>query len=67
MKKDICTINLEGKDRQTIYWDTEDKLLHTDFDDSECYGVECETYEDACSLAYDLWGKTDWSFEWVEQ
>ena len=68
MKIGICTINLnEEEGRQTIYWNTEDKLLYTDYDDSEAYGVEQKTIEEAQETAHALWGTTPgWDLEWIE-
>lgn len=65
---DICTINLnEGEGRQTIYLDPEDHLLHTDYDGSECYGLECYTLSEAQDAAWELWGKSGyWFLEWIE-
>ena len=70
IKVDICTINMnEGEGRQTIYWDTNDKLLHTSYDGSECYGIKCNTVEEAWDLAYDLWFRTTigWNPEWCDR
>lgn len=70
MKIDICTINLNGDEgRQTIYWDTEDKLLHSTADDPEQENPEyhCETIEEAQDTAHALWGwGGGWDLEWIE-
>lgn len=67
MKINICTINLnEGAGRQTIYWDSEDKLLHTDYDDSEAYGAEFETLQRAEDAADYIWRDPVWGMEWTE-
>jgi hypothetical protein len=71
MKIEICTINMnEVEGRQTIYWDTEDKLLHSTADDpdNECPEYSCESIEDAEDTAYQLWGKVPgWDLEWIER
>lgn len=68
MKINICSVNLnEGDGRQTIYWDTEDKYLHSTVDD-ENYEYYCETFEDACDTAQMLWGQgIGWDLEWIKQ
>ena len=68
MKIRICTINLnEEEGRQTIYLNTEDHLLYTDYDDTECPSVPCYSIEDASEAAWSLWGKTPgWDLEWIE-
>lgn len=68
MKINICTIDRNCEDgRQTIYWDSEDKLLHSELEPEADTEYRCETLEDAADTAYALWGKTwGWNFEWVE-
>lgn len=67
---DICTILVNGSrtEHQTIYWDTEDKLLHSDIE-PEGEGIcPSETLEQAKEDAYALWaaGGVFWDFEWIE-
>ena len=68
MKINICRIDLNTDDgRQTIYWDTEDKMLHSDADPEAEIGYQCKTLEDAADTAYGLWLEDHWwHFEWVE-
>lgn len=70
MKINICTINLNDQEgRQTIYWDTEDKFLHSTADDPDQENPEyrCETIEEAQDTAFALWGNTwGWDLEWIE-
>ena len=69
MKINICTINRNCEEgRQLIYWDTEDKLLHTDLDPEAENGYPCETLESAADMAWMLWGNDPcgcWGFDWV--
>lgn len=69
MKINICTINLnEEEGRQTIYLNTEDHLLYTDYDDTDCPSGPCYTIEEAADAAWSLWGKTPgWDLEWIER
>lgn len=69
MTINICTIDLNDETgRQTIFWDTEDHLLHTNNplpeDETDETEYRCETLEEAASTAWDLW-KNGWGFEWV--
>lgn len=65
MKINICTIDRNCEEgRQLIYWDTEDKLLHTDLDPEAENGYPCETLEAAADMAWMLW-ENGWDFEWV--
>lgn len=69
MKINICTINLnEQEGRQTIYWDTDDKLLHSDADPDANTEYRCETIEAAQDTAHALWDwGGGWDLEWIEQ
>ena len=69
MKINICTINLnEEEGRQTIYLNTADHLLHTDYDDTECPSGPCYNIEDASKAAWSLWGNVPgWNLEWIER
>lgn len=69
MKINICTINLnEQEGRQTIYWDTEDKLLHSDAEPDANTEYHCETIEEAQDTAQALWGwGGGWDLDWIEQ
>lgn len=69
MKINICTINLSAEEgRQTIYWDTEDKLLHSSAEPEANTEYRCETIEEAQETANALWNwGTGWDLEWVEQ
>lgn len=69
MKIDICTINLnEGEGRQTIYWDTEDGLLHSSVEPDANTEYLCNTIEKAQETAHALWGcGSGWGLEWIEQ
>ena len=66
----ICTINLNGvPGRQLIYWDTTDKLLHSDHDDPDEENPEyrCNTLEDAIDTARDLYERSSgWDLEWID-
>ncbi len=69
MTINICTIGLNtGTGRQTIFWDTEDHLLHTTTplpeDETDEIEYRCETLEEAADTAYALW-QNGWEFEWV--
>lgn len=68
MKINICTIRMnEGEGRQTIYWDTEDKLLHSDAEPEANTEYLCETKEEAQETANALWGwGGEWGLEWAE-
>ena len=68
MKINLCTINLnEQEGRQTIYWDTEDKLLHSDADPDANTEYRCETIEEALETCQALWGwGGGWDLEWIE-
>lgn len=70
MKINICTINLNDQEgRQTIFWDTDDKLLHSTADDPDQENTEyrCETIEEAQDTANALWGNSwGWDLEWIE-
>lgn len=66
MKINICTINRNCEPgRQVIYWDTEDKLLHSDLDPEAENGYPCETLEAAADMARMLWEHDCWGFEWI--
>ena len=69
MKIDICTINLnEEEGRQTIYLNTADHLLHTDYDDTKCPSGPCYTITEAAEAAWSLWGNVPaWDLEWIER
>lgn len=69
MKISICTINLnEQEGRQTIYWDTEDKRLHSDAEPDANTEYHCETIEEAQDTAQALWGwGGGWDLDWIEQ
>jgi hypothetical protein len=65
MKINVCTIDRNCEEgRQLIYWDTEDKLLHSELEPEDENGYPCETLEDAADMAWALW-KNGWGFEWV--
>ena len=74
MKINICTINLNGEEgRQTIYWDTEDKRLHSTAEDPDADSTEyrCETLREAWETTNDLWNwgsakGNGWDLEWIE-
>lgn len=66
MKINICTIDRNTEEgRQMIYWDTEDKRLHSELDPEDENGYPCETLEDAADMARELW-PFGWNFEWIE-
>lgn len=69
MKINICTINMnEGEGRQTIYWDTEDKLLHSDAEPEANTEYRCENIQEAQETAHALWGwGGGWDLEWIEE
>lgn len=72
MKINLCTIDMnEGEGRQTIYWDAEDKLLHSTAADPDQSATDCrcETVEEAQETAWALWGRSGstWSLEWCEE
>lgn len=65
MKINICTIDRNTEEgRQMIYWDTEDKLLHSELEPEDENGYPCETLEAAADMAWSLWGN-GWGFAWV--
>ena len=66
---DICTIDLnEGDGRQTIYWDTDDKLLHSDAEPDAETEYHCESIDEAQETAQALWNYpgSPWFLEWIE-
>lgn len=66
MKINVCTVDRNCEEgRQLIYWDTEDKLLHTDLDPEAENGYPCYVLEDAAYTAYAIWNP-GWNFEWIE-
>ena len=66
MKINVCTIDRNCEEgRQLIYWDTEDKRLHSELEPEDENGYPCETLENAADMAQMLWGN-GWGFEWVE-
>lgn len=66
MKRAICTIDINCKEgRQVIYWDTEDKMLHSELEPEAVIGYPCETLAKAKEMAFILWGN-DWHFEWID-
>ena len=66
MKINVCTIDRNYEEgRQLIYWDTEDKLLHSELEPEDENGYPCETLEAAGDMAWTLWGN-GWDFAWVE-
>lgn len=67
MKIPVCIINMnEGDGRQMIYWDTEDKLLHSEVEPEADTEYRCETLEEANETAFALWGRDSlWGFEWI--
>lgn len=69
MKISICTINMsEGEGRQTIYWDTDDKLLHSDAEPEAATDYSCDTIDEAQETAHALWGwGGGWDLEWIEE
>lgn len=65
MKINVCTIDRNCEEgRQLIYWDTEDKLLHSELNPEDENGYPCETLESAFDMAWSLW-RNGWGLEWV--
>lgn len=64
---DICTISLNvGDGRQTIYWDSDDHLLHTSYDGSVAWDAELDTLSDAQETAMKLWANSpEWDAEFI--
>ena len=64
---DICTINLNiGEGRQTIYWNSEDHMLHTSYDGSVAWEAELETLDAAQKTAMMLYANSpEWDPEFI--
>jgi hypothetical protein len=69
MKINICTIDTnDAPGRQVIYWDTDDKMLHSSADPDAETGYRAETLEEAQEIAHSLWNYpgSPWHLEWAE-
>ncbi len=64
MNYSICKVNNEGIE-QEIYWNQEDGILYTDYDDTEAYGVSLDTLAEALEAADALWAgmAPEWTVE----
>lgn len=70
MKINICTIDMnEAPGRQVIYWDTDDKLLHSSAEPEAETEYRAETLEEAQEIAHSLWNYpgSPWRLEWMEE
>jgi hypothetical protein len=70
MKINICTIDMnDAPGRQVIYWDTDDKMLHSSADPDAETGYRAETLEEAHEIAHSLWNYpgSPWRLEWAEE
>lgn len=72
MKRDICTININGEEgRQTISYDTDDKMLYTSACEEPVDEYTYDSFEEAVEACDMMWGSSDiegvWELDWIEE
>lgn len=69
--KNICTINMNGEEgRQTISYNTDDKMLYSSACEGPVDEYTYDSFEEAVEACDVMWGRTDvvgaWDLEWIE-